>query len=286
MKAGDLIEAVNEQFERADLHYGHGTDNPWDEAVALVLGVTAFADDEELPRHPVPEVAVRKILALAERRIVERQPLPYLLGRCTFAGHEFLVDQQVIIPRSPIGELILTGFRPWLRRRPARILDLCCGTGCIGIAAALEFPGVSVVLADISDEALELARKNVAHHGVGDRVSVVRSDVYAGIDGRFDLILANPPYVDAADLASAPAEYRHEPPLALDGGADGLKILRMIIDELPAHLDPGGVLIGEAGGSAAALSRAYPALPFIWVDLENGGEGVFVLDAPASGMRS
>jgi len=210
---------------------------------------------------------------MASRRITERVPLPYLLGRCFFAGYSFIVRPGVIIPRSPIAELIRNRFEPWIRRAPRRVLDLCCSGGCIGIAAALEFPDAEVVLVDIDDNALDLARENVALHELEQRVQVVRGDLYRNVDGRFDLILTNPPYVDAADLRSMPAEHRHEPALALDGGADGLAIVGRIIEGAPMRLNPGGVLIGEVGGSTPALSRLFPKAPFIWVELEWGGEG-------------
>lgn len=278
MRTGDLIDAVYDQFQRADLFYGHGTDNPWDEAVALVLGVTGFDDDEAVLRLPVGEAMVRRVLALADRRVNERIPLPYLLGRSRFADVEFLVAPGVIIPRSPIAELIHNTFRPWIHELPARVLDLCCGSGCIGIATALRFPDAQVVLADIDDAALALARRNVELHGLEDRIEVLRSDLFEAIEGDFDLILTNPPYVDMADLAAMPLEYHHEPVRALVGGDDGLDLVRRIVDGAPAYLRNQGLLIGEVGGSAAALSRAYPRTPFIWVDLEEGGEGVFVLD--------
>ncbi|MEZ5597194.1 MAG: 50S ribosomal protein L3 N(5)-glutamine methyltransferase [Pseudomonadales bacterium] len=281
MRAGDLIQSVSEQFERAELFYGHGTDNEWDEAVALVLGVTGLPDEDASLHTLVPEAAVRKVLGLAERRVVERVPLPYLLGRWWFAGYEFLVEPGVIVPRSPIAELITHAFRPWLRRAPARVLDLCCGGGCIGIATALTFPDSEVVMTDIDPAAVALARRNIALHGLETRVRVLETDLYDGVEGRFDMILTNPPYVDAVDLAALPPEYAHEPVLALDGGGDGLDLMRRILAGAPARLSPGGILVGEVGASAAALCRSVPALPFVWVDLEDGGDGVFVLDAEA-----
>jgi len=279
MKVGELIEATCARFESADLFYGHGTDNAWDEAVALVWGVIGYTDDESVFDLEVNDSAAHSIGLLVERRIAERLPLPYLLGECFFAGYPFIVRPGVIIPRSPIAELIRNQFAPWIRRPPARVLDLCCGGGCIGIATALEFPEAEVVLVDIDEAALDLARENVAMHRLEQRVQVVRSDLYTDVNGQFDLILTNPPYVDAADLRSMPAEYRHEPVLALDGGADGLVIVSRIIEGATRHLNPGGVLIGEVGGSASALSRLFPRTAFVWVELEWGGEGVFVLDA-------
>ena len=260
------------------MFYGHGTDNAWDEAVALVLGATGFADDDTVLRNTVSESGVRKILTLAERRVAERIPLPYLLGRCWFAGFEFLVEPGVIIPRSPTAELIINQFKPWLAAPPARVLDLCCGGGCIGIATALVFPDVEVVMVDIDDKAVDLARRNMALHGVQSRVQVLQGDLYDPVQGLFDLIITNPPYVDATELAAMPDEYRHEPLRALDGGEHGLDLVTRILGGAKRRLTPRGVLIGEVGASAGALALAAPRTPFVWVELEAGGEGVFVLD--------
>lgn len=275
------IDAVAERFTRARLVYGHGTDNPWDEAVALVLGVTDLADDRaSLALEVLPEAAAR-IEALAERRIAERIPLAYLLGRCRFMGLEFLIEPGIVVPRSPIGALLADGLEPWLREPPARIVDLCCGTGCIGILAAHVFPDAEVTLVDIDPRALSLAQQNVQRHGLGARVRVVDSDLFDGLAAgeRFDLVLSNPPYVDAVDMAALPPEYRHEPALGLAGGIEGIDLVERMLAALPERLAADGLFVCEVGASAPALLRAHPELPFIWPELPAGGEGVFLLFA-------
>jgi ribosomal protein L3 glutamine methyltransferase len=273
-----LIEQVAARFGDAGLVFGHGTDSAWDEAVALVLGVTGLPDDRAVLDRPVSQSHADQVAQLAQRRIDERTPLPYLLGRCRFAGAEFLIEPGVVIPRSPIGALIESRLSPWLAREPQTILDLCCGSGCIGIVAALAFPNARVDLADIDPRALDLARRNVTLHGLEDRVRLHASDLFDDLPaGRWDLILSNPPYVDSADMAGLPREYRHEPVRGLAGGPDGLDLVVRMLDALPERLESGGLFVCEVGGSAAALCRRFPRLAFIWPDLPNGGEGVFVL---------
>ena len=208
-------------------------------------------------------------------------PGPCHEAEIELAGLRFRVDPSVLIPRSPLAELIAARCEPWIEgREPRRILDLCCGSGCIGIAAALAWPEAEVVLADISPAALALARENVALHGVDKRVRVVESDLFAALAGKvFDLILTNPPYVDAADMDALPAEFRHEPRLGLAAGEDGLDIARRILAEAPAHLVPEGLLVLEVGNSADALERAFPRLPFLWPDFEHGGHGIALIHA-------
>jgi len=270
-------------FGRAGLHYGHGTANAWDEARWLVMGALCLphdAPDWVLDAHlATPEREL--VAALLKRRIVERVPVAYLLGEAWFAGLRFRVDQRVLIPRSPVAELIEAGMEPWLGgAEPARILDLCCGSGCIGIAAALRWPGARVDLADLSADALVLARENIALHGVGDSVRAIESDLFAALgDTRYDLILCNPPYVDAADMAALPAEFRHEPRLALAAGKDGLDLARRILGAARRHLGDAGWLVLEVGNSAPALEAAYPGLPFVWPEFERGGIGVALLAA-------
>jgi ribosomal protein L3 glutamine methyltransferase len=270
-------------FLRAGLHFGHGTDNAWDEARWLVLGALALPHDSPDwvldARIATPE---REQLAqFLKRRVVERVPSAYLLGEAWFAGLRFKVDARVLVPRSPMAELIQSGFEPWLGgMEPRRILDLCCGSGCIGIAAALHFPDATVDLADVSTDALDLARANVESHGVGERVRVVESDLFAALAGeRYDLILCNPPYVDAADMAALPAEFLHEPRLGLAAGEDGLDLARRILAAAPQHLLETGWLLLEVGNSAAALEAAFPRLPFLWPEFEHGGLGVAMLSA-------
>lgn len=279
-----LIEAVTDRFAEAGLVFGHGTDNPWDEAVALVLGVTELADDRTSLDIEVDPAAVAEIQRLADRRIDERIPLAYLLGRCQFVGQTFLIEPGVVIPRSPIGALLADELVPWIRRPPRRVLDLCCGSGCIGIIAALVFPEADVTLVELDAAAAALAERNLRLHGLEDRVRVVRSNLFDALpvmaaDQRFDLILSNPPYVDAVDMASLPPEYRHEPALGLAGGEAGIELVDRMLAVLGDWLAPGGLFVCEVGASAPALLRAHPRLPFLWPELPEGGEGVFLLSA-------
>lgn len=258
--------------------FGHGTDNAWDEAVALVLGVARLPDDRASLGQPLSAALNARIQELLGRRIDERIPLAYLLGHARFAGLDFLIEPGVVIPRSPIAELIQQDFSPWLKQPPRHIIDLCCGCGCIGIAAALNYPDAQLTLVDVDDQAISLARKNVSLHALEDRTMVVQSDLFAALTpGRFDLILSNPPYVDGTDMRALPPEYRHEPGLGLDGGPDGLSVVQRILAALPERLTADGLLVCEVGASAPALLRAFPKTEFYWPDLIGGGEGVFIL---------
>ncbi|RLA55276.1 MAG: 50S ribosomal protein L3 N(5)-glutamine methyltransferase [Gammaproteobacteria bacterium] len=280
---GQAMQYCSEALENSDVYFGHGTDNPWDEAVQMVLSIADLpldSDDGVLP-HTLDDKAFASLQALLQRRITERQPLPYLLGRAWFAGLEFRCDPRAIIPRSPIAELILHDFQPWYSGpEPRRLLDLCCGGGCIGLAAAHYFPQVEADLLDIDAEALDLARENAARLGLGSRVRVLQSNLFDALgDERYDLILSNPPYVDADDLASMPAEFHHEPELALGSGPDGLDLARSILAGAAHYLNDTGLLVVEVGNSWMALEEAYPRLPFTWVEFEQGGHGVFALTA-------
>ncbi|WP_110687839.1 50S ribosomal protein L3 N(5)-glutamine methyltransferase [Salinicola aestuarinus] len=280
----DCLRWSTSEFHAHRLHFGHGTDSAWDESVALVLGAL------HLPWDVDPAVLDARLLASERQRIVglvrqrveSRLPLPYLLGESFFAGFPFEVDERVLIPRSPIAELIEQGFAPWFEMPPARVLDLCTGSGCIGIATALYLPTAEVDLVDLSVDALDVAKANIVRHDVGRRVRAVASDLFDGVAGqRYDLIVSNPPYVDARDLSAMPAEYRHEPDLALGAGRDGLDIVRRILREARTYLNDGGVLIVEVGNSQRHLEAAFPEVEFLWLEFERGGEGVFALSAEA-----
>jgi ribosomal protein L3 glutamine methyltransferase len=280
----DVLRWAATRLGRADVYYGHGTDNAWDEAVALLCGRLSIPPDKLgfVLSARLLEDERRELVRLLERRIVHRVPLPYLVGEAWFAGRRYLIEPGVLIPRSPIAELIDARFAPWLAHTPQRILDLCTGCGCIGIACAHAFPDAEVVLADVNPAALELAHRNVALHGVADRVTAVKSDLFGGLSAcRFDLIVTNPPYVDAAALAAMPREFQHEPRHALAAGEDGLDVVDRILADAGDWLSSDGVLVAEVGASAPALLEAHPELPFVWPDLERGGRGVFVLDAAA-----
>lgn len=278
----DLIRWGVSQFHAHELFFGHGTDNAWDEARLLVLGALHLpweisADYLDCRLEADELEAVR---ALLMRRIEARIPAAYLLGEAWFCGLPYVVDERVLVPRSPIGELIEGRFAPWLQGTPARILDLCTGSGCIGIACAHAFPAAEVVLADLSFEALEVANLNIERHGVEERVYTVQGDGFDGLPGqRFDLIVSNPPYVDAEDFADMPAEFHHEPELGLACGEDGLDLVRRMLAEAADHLSDDGLLVVEVGNSQVHVEAAYPEVEFAWVEFARGGHGVFVLSA-------
>ena len=276
----DFIRFGASEFTRAKLFFGHGTDNAWDESVQLVLAAVHLAGTETPhvldARLTSPEKEA--VLGLLRRRVNERLPAAYLTGEAWFCGLPFHVDERVLVPRSPMGELIDTNFEPWLTQAPEYILDLCTGSGCIGIATALEFTEAVVDLADISTDALQVAEQNIARYQLTDRVTAIHSDLFSGLAGRcYDLIVCNPPYVDAEDLAAMPAEFHAEPALGLGSGADGLDLTRRLLAEAADYLNDGGLLVVEVGNSGAALEAAYPDLPLTWVEFSRGGHGVFVM---------
>lgn len=262
MTLRELIARTEQRLRAADLHYGQGTDNAHDEAAWLVLRGLGLAFDADLAQ---PAVDPSRIEALTERRVKERIPLAYLLKEAWLAGQAFYVDERVIIPRSHIAELL-----PKLSRRPARrILDLCTGSGCLAILAARAFPAASVDAVDISPGALAIARKNVARHRLGRRVQVRRSDLFDALKGeRYDLILTNPPYVSARAMGELPAEYRHEPRLALAGGGDGLDLVARLLARAPEHLEAEGLVACEVGDGKAAVQRRFPRLRLEWLKPE------------------
>ncbi|RMH97395.1 50S ribosomal protein L3 N(5)-glutamine methyltransferase [Stutzerimonas nitrititolerans] len=278
----DYIRWAVSRFQAEQLFFGHGTDNAWDEARQLVLGALhlpwEMADSYLDCRLEDDERA--HLQDLLQRRIEQRVPTAYLLGQAWFCGLPFIVDERVLIPRSPIGELIDRRFEPWLAQAPARVLDLCTGSGCIGIACAYEFLEAEVALADLSFEALEVANRNIEHHGLEDRVYTVQSDGFDGLPKqRFDLILSNPPYVDAEDIADMPNEFHHEPALALACGEDGLDLVRRILAQAADHLTETGTLIVEVGNSQVHVEALYPEVEFTWLEFARGGHGVFLLAA-------
>ena len=263
-----------------ELYYGHGTDNALSEAQWLLVAVlTAAGAGQITEQMPIAPDQLAQMEALLARRINERIPLAYLLGEAWFAGHCFYVDDRVLVPRSPIAELVVNRFEPLLANSPDAILDLCCGSGCIGIACALAFPESRVVLADISTDALAVAAVNIERFGLQDRVTTLQSDLYAAIPGRFDLVLSNPPYVPESEYRDLPGEYRQEPAIGLVTAQDGLEIPLRILAESGRHLNPAGTLILETGATWMALADAVPGLPCLWLDFEFGGEGVCLLSA-------
>ncbi|MBQ0759382.1 MAG: 50S ribosomal protein L3 N(5)-glutamine methyltransferase [Zhongshania sp.] len=269
------------EFGRAGLFFGHGTDNAYDEARVLVSHVLnlPFDFEPDLLDARLAMFEREAILGLLKRRIDERVPAAYLTKEAWFGGLSFYVDERVLVPRSPIAELIAQDFEPWLSGTyPQRILDLCTGSGCIGIACAYQFEEARVDLADISLDAINVADINIARHELSDRVRAVQSDVFEWLEGeRYDLIVSNPPYVDAEDLADMPAEYHREPALGLASGPDGLDITRQILRNAAKYLNTGGVIVVEVGNSCVALDEAFPTVPFMWLEFERGGHGVFVM---------
>ncbi|GGG56558.1 50S ribosomal protein L3 glutamine methyltransferase [Pseudohongiella nitratireducens] len=286
MKVGEYIQEAADQFENADLFYGHGTDNAADEALYLVfsyLRLDYTGDDSQFAR-PLSENELVALRDLAQRRITERVPVAYLVNEAWFAGLPFHSDSRALVPRSPLAELILNHYEPLLDELPQRVLDLCTGSGCIGIATAAVFPQAEVDLADISVDALALAEQNIARHQLQSRVRTVASDLFDGLHeakATYDLIVSNPPYVSAEEVMGLPAEYGHEPSLGLLSDEDGLLIPLRILRQAPDYLTESGVLVMEVGYSWQALMARYPDLPVVWLEFEQGGEGVMAIGRDA-----
>ncbi len=277
----DFIRFGASQFRAAGLSFGHGTDNAFDEAAWLVLHALHLPLDlpESWWSSNLSEAERTRVIAVLRTRIETRKPAAYLTGEAWFAGLPFFVDEHVLVPRSPLAELIAVGFEPWIEAESVeRVLDLCTGGGCVGIATALALPQAQVDLSDVSEPALAVAARNIERHDVGDRVQLRHSDVFdaLGPEDRYDLIVSNPPYVDARDMAELPQEYRHEPELGLAAGEDGLDIVRRILADARRHLTEDGALIVEVGNSQPAVEEAFPDLPLIWLEFESGGHGVFL----------
>ena len=277
----DFIRWGASHFNAAELHFGHGTDNAFSEASWLVLQALSLPLDLEgdyldCRLTKVERLAVYELLS---QRLTTRKPAAYLTGEAWFCDLPFTVNESVLIPRSPVAELIQSGFQPWLTIDPVlKVLDLCTGSGCIGIACAYAFPEADVLLTDISPAALAVANANIARHDVDNQVTAIKSDVFDQIEPQtFDLIVSNPPYVDYEDMAMLPDEYHHEPRLGLEAGEDGLDIVRRILRDAPRYLSEDGLLVVEVGNSQAALALSFPDVPFTWVDFEAGGHGVFVM---------
>jgi len=276
-----LIDYGARRFDEAALWFGHGSDNARDEAAELVVFGAGLnhADAPGIYGQALSDEQRTKVLELFERRVRERVPAAYLTHRMWFAGHEFYVDQRVLVPRSPIAESIERRFAPWIEGDRVRsVLDIGTGSGCIAIASALALPQAKVDAADVSDDALAVTGINIERFQLCERVRPVRSDVFAGLgSARYDVIVSNPPYVGSTELSELPQEYHREPRLGLYGGDDGLDIVHRILREAAGHLHPGGILIVEVGNSQDALIDAYPTAPFTWLEFERGGGGVFVL---------
>ncbi|HEY1287030.1 MAG TPA: 50S ribosomal protein L3 N(5)-glutamine methyltransferase [Burkholderiales bacterium] len=280
MTLSELIAKTERRLRAARLHYGHGTNNPRDEAAFLVLRGLGLPFDADLGRDVDPH----RIEDLVQRRIEERIPVAYLLNEAWLSGVPFYVDRRVIIPRSHIAGLLPAGLAPWLARPPARILDLCTGSGCLAVLAARAFPLALVDASDLSTAALAVARRNVSRHRMEKRIRLVKSDLFAGLgDSRYDLIITNPPYVASAAMRRLPAEYRHEPGLALAAGRKGLDTVARILGEATGHLAKKGLLACEVGDGRSAVEDAWPRAELYWPSDE-----VFIAgrDALASAART
>lgn len=276
----DFLRWTFSNFNRSDIYYGHGQDNAWDESLHLVL--TGLELPMDLPdnlfdtRLTLSEKQL--LVGLVTERLAKRVPVAYLVNSAWFCGLEFYVDERVIVPRSPISALIEERFHGILHHNPKRILDLCTGSGCIAIACAEKFPTAEVDAVDLSFDALNVAEINIERHDMQDRVFPLQSDLFTNLLGnKYDLIVTNPPYVDLEDLGDMPEEFHFEPELALGSGYDGLDITKQILANAADYLNDDGVLVCEVGNSMVHLMEQYPEVPFNWVELKNGGLGVFTL---------
>ena len=277
----DMMRWAVSQFNAAGLFYGHGTDNAWDEAVQLILPSLHLPPyiSEEIRTSRLTRSERQHLADLVARRVDERIPAAYLTNKAWFCGLEFYVDERVIVPRSPISELIGKRFAPWLNHEPRRVMDLCTGSGCIAIALAQAFPEAEVDAIDISPDALDVTQINIEMYGLEEQVIPMASDLMDDLPVglTYDLIVSNPPYVDAEDMFDLPDEFRHEPELALAAGDDGLILAKRILATAAERLSEAGVLVVEVGNSYVHLQQQFPDVPFTWVEFEQGGHGVFVI---------
>ena len=278
----DYIRWTVSEMSSEKAYFGHGSDSIWDEAVHLVLSAINMSHEIDTDIADAKLLTAEKevIISYVYQRAYERKPLPYILKKAWFVDMEFDIDERVIIPRSPIAELIRNSYSPWVNNVDdvTSVLDLCTGSGCIGIASSQVFENADVTLVDISSVAIEVANHNITKHQLNDRVKAVKSDLFASLSNKkFGVIVSNPPYVDSEDLASMPSEYHFEPKLALEAGKDGLDLVKRIILEADKHLTEEGVLIVEVGNSQYALMDMCPDIPFTWLSFTEGGDGVFLL---------
>lgn len=286
----DYVRFAVTRFNEAGLYYGHGTDNAWDEAIGLILHTLHLPHDinPAMLEARLTSQERETIYQLIMQRITKRIPVPYLTHQAWFAGLPFYVDERVLIPRSPLAELIEQQFQPWIDpAHVTQILDLCTGSGCIAIACAKAFPEAEIDASDISDAALTVAKMNVLRHDVEDQVQLYQSDLFLSLPSKkYDIIVSNPPYVDAEDLASLPEEYTHEPILGLAAGETGLDFALRILKAAKSYLNPQGILIIEIGNSEYAFNERYPDFPVTWLEFQKGGGGVFLITAEQLNTQS
>ena len=276
----DMMRWAYSYFTASDLYYGHGYDNAWDEAQQLVLAALYLPADvpEAMYQSRLTLVEKERVIRLIETRLGTRQPVAYLTNSAWFCGSEFYVDERTIVPRSPIGELIMQKFAGLIDHEPKRILDMCTGSGCIAIACAQQFLEAEVDAVDLSLDALDVAQINIERHGLAERVFPISSDLFNDIpQDKYDLIVTNPPYVDEEDLDDMPQEFHFEPEMSLGSGADGLDITKRILAQAADYLTDNGVLVCEVGNSMVHLIEQFPTVPFNWIEFKNGGLGVFSL---------
>lgn len=274
----EWIAALADFFSSRGLAFGHGTDNASDEAFWLLRHLQGWREVD--PAVPPSAELTQRAVAIAERRVAERKPLAYLLGEAWFAGLPFYVDERVLVPRSPLAEVVERSFEPWCALKSGdRVLDIGTGSGCIAIAAAFYCPDIEVHATDISAAALEVAARNVERHGLENRVRLFEADLFPPHDERYRVIVSNPPYVPEAEVAELPQEYRHEPAIGLASGADGYDAAERILRGARDRLTRDGVLFLELGAGADAFAAAHPELPLIALEFERGGDGVLVTTA-------
>lgn len=276
----DMMRWAYSYFNASDLYYGHGYDNAWDEAQQLVLAAVYLPADvpEAMYQSRLTLVEKERVIHLIETRLGTRQPVAYLTNSAWFCGSEFYVDERTIVPRSPIGELIMQKFAGLIDHEPKRILDMCTGSGCIAIACAQQFLEAEVDAVDLSLDALDVAQINIERHGLAERVFPISSDLFNDIpQDKYDLIVTNPPYVDEEDLDDMPQEFHFEPEMSLGSGTDGLDITKRILAQATDYLTDNGVLVCEVGNSMVHLIEQFPTVPFNWIEFKNGGLGVFSL---------
>lgn len=278
----DCLRFAVSRFNEAELSFGHGSENAYDEAAYLILHTLSLPLDRLEPflDARLTQSELYDVLDIIERRVVQRMPAAYLTNQAWLGDLSFYVDERVIVPRSFIAELLREQLSPWINdaQRVDSVLDMCTGSGCLAILAAHTFPNAHVDAVDLSPDALDVAQYNVTDYGLEDRISLIESDLFAKLKGRqYDLIISNPPYVDAPSVAALPPEYKYEPELALGSGADGLNATRSILEHAAKHLTSNGILVVEIGHNREALEAAYPDLPFTWLHVSAGDEFVFML---------